>query len=169
MFLWKSYNGLDLHTGATPVLKIAPGILRGMADMGLGILGYKISENKTIPYKGILRIVIIGILWIIIFYFPHSDLDFIFVFFVLLLILLEFSETYTNKKRSTFHLRKLSLGIYFCHSYIILLWKDWKEIMDSFTRGEMWKTMLLYLIIVILFAEIMNLIINRRKSVKGKK
>ena len=165
MFLWKSYNGLDLHMGATPVLKIASGILRGIADMGLGILGYELSENKMIQYKEVFRIIILGI---ILFYFPHSDLDFIFVFFILLLILLEFSGDSYNRKINTLHLRKLSLGIYFCHSYIILLWQDWENIICYFTRNIMWKTMVLYIVIVILFAEVMTFIFHNWNYMKGK-
>lgn len=90
MFLYKSYSGLDLHTGATPIFKIAPGVLRGIADMGTGILGYEISKGKKIKCVKLIRIVTLWVLFTIMVCFPHSTLDFVFVPFSVLLIVTEF-------------------------------------------------------------------------------
>lgn len=70
MFLYQTYGGLDIHIGATPILKVAPGILRGIADVGLGIWGYIISKNKNITHKKIIKIGL-RISLIIIIFFSH--------------------------------------------------------------------------------------------------
>lgn len=168
MFLNQSYGGLDLHVGATPVLKMAPGILRGIADMGLGIIGYHLSDKVTAEYVTLKRMAILVSMMFIIFCFPHTRLDFIFAGLVMLLIVVEFSNVSTQKNRNinTMYLRKISLGIYFCHQFIILLWQYGNDKVAYLAGNVMWKIMVVYIGVVIIFASLICWIIDKIKAVK---
>lgn len=121
MFLNQAYAGLDIHTGATPVLKIAPGVVRGIADMGVGILSYQLSKNWS-NKKNLVTVISIFCIMAIMFQFPHTRLDFVIILFMVWFIINEFSgdhETGNVTKLIFSHIRKLSLSMYFCHSFLI--------------------------------------------------
>lgn len=162
MFLNQSYGGLDIHTGATPIFKIVPGILRGAADMGLGMITYGVSGKLTVRNIMWKRIVILGFMLLIIFSFPHSGLDFVFVGLSALLIIIEFSGEgkCQNQIVLTKYFREISLGFYFCHNFIILLWGYCNGRIVSLVGPEIWKSILLFTVALIVFEEVMRFIVR---------
>lgn len=162
MFLYQSYNGLDIHTGDTPIFKIAPGVLRGAADMGLGIITYGISSKLTVRNVVWKRVVLLGFMLLIIFFFPHSGLDFVFVGLSALLIIIEFSHGKKRQKQIVYakYLREISLGFYFCHHFVILLWRYCNDRVVSLVGHDMWKSIVLFILALIVFEEVMRFIVK---------
>lgn len=162
MFMHYSYGSLDITSGTTSIFKITPGIIRGAADMGVGIL---ISQHQgKIKRIYIKRVILLIISIVCIFCFPHSYFDYILIFFLAMLVRMEFSNEYQMSGKAALlfmHFRDLSLGMYFVHQFIVNYWGDLhKKISVVFDDNVMCKEMMLYLFIVVICAEMLLLIVR---------
>lgn len=81
----------------------------------------------------------------------------------MMLIVIEFSSQ-SKLKINLLFLRRISLGMYFCHGYIILLWQYWSDKIYIQAESSMWKVMIFYIIIVFCFTKIMIFILDKWKN-----
>lgn len=166
-YLYIRYGNIDIHTAVNPVLGFYDGVLRGLADLLLGIIIFAIG--KMISPKVILKIspliiirilLIIGIVWCMVAR-PHSAFDFVFILFATLLIILETTQAgrypiSTTQKRMLIYARKIIMYVYFCHYFICKLL--WMHVHSYFVANRLAEWFLFFIVIVLAGMIIMHFI-----------
>ena len=153
-FLYQSYGSLDVHVGATLIFKIAPGVLRGVAEIGVGILACKLDKCIVLSHTHaciIKALLILGLISIIVWY-PHTNLDVVFVMLIMALITLEFKYPVRIKSMDNKHWRrtlwgwvsKITLGVYFCHFLLIQIFKSNYAYIQALTKDVKWLTTIVF-------------------------
>lgn len=166
-FVNQTYGNLDVHFGETPIFKIAPGVIRGMGEMGAGIIGnYLISFIKIEKKKAVVcKILLLLGAFLIMFKFPHTYLDIVFVLFITFEISLEFVypikfSLCKDKYRSLCFgwMRKASVSIYFSHLLVIQVFIRYFSYAELSNKGV---AMLFYMMFVTIFATFLHVIVQK--------
>lgn len=153
-YLNASFGHLDVHFGNTEILQITAGVLRGAAEMGIGLFAAEISEHiehKTWHWT-IVGFLVLMLMLICIVKYPHTQLDFTFMLLAAIFISLEFCDVFLLERfcylpRS---IGMLSRNIYFCHTLMISLWAYFINAFNSITNGSEWLVMIIFIFTVCL-------------------
>lgn len=164
IYLYNTFYILDLQFGRTEIFKIAPGFLRGIAGMALGAVAYEIGKKIQIKSLWIRWISIIGV-FCIMFIYARGVMDFIILFFITPLIINEFTlSKYQNEDGGRRigvlckHLGNLSMVMFFTNFYINTIISD-MNVRELVSQNK-FSAMVIYLVIVILFSELLKLIVD---------
>ena len=159
------YGQLDVHIATTDIFYMPAGVLRGFAEMGIGLFCAEQSEgirHNSIKWS-ILEIIILIMMLVCMVKYPHTSLDFIFVILCAAFIVLAFSDEYMNDRFN--YLPKtvgvLSTNIYFCHMFCISLWKYLMGPLNFITHGRESISMMMIIILSCIVALLLEMFVNK--------
>ena len=124
-YLINIYGSINVSQGAVPGLNLAPGFLRGLADIGLGIFCANFSvkiNNKKI--RAVLKLVLPLLLFALAFYAAETVIDFVFISICAFVLVFEFSieeEPSLLIQKLCKFAGKISIPIYFSHAFVIII------------------------------------------------
>lgn len=168
MLLYTYHETIDLHIARDVeglMYRINPGIFRGGADMCLGVIGYHMLEKRMMRGHIAIRILVLGMMSAIIGLFPHTTLDFVFPFLAMVCIVNEFAIGKSGEASSKLfmYLRKISLGMYFVHVYLIR-WNNLQLAIFEMAQYNEFIARLIELVVIIIGSVILELVITMLKK-----
>ena len=154
MLLYKYHGTIDLHVARDVeglIYRINPGIFRGMADMCLGVMGYYFWEKGEIRGRLVIRILVLSMMAIIIGFFPHTTLDYVFPFLAMVCIINEFAISNSREVSGKLftYLRRISLSMYFVHVFIIRL-NGLQQYICELTKHNKFIAILIELVVIVI-------------------
>ena len=124
-YLINIYGSINVSQGAVPGLNLAPGFLRGLADIGLGIFcaNYSVKINNK-KIQGLLKLILPLLLFVLAFYAAETVIDFVFIAICAFVLVFEFSieeEPGLLIQKLCKFAGKISIPIYFSHAFVIII------------------------------------------------
>ena len=153
-YMCNTYGNIDVHTSENHILGIYDGVLRGFADITIGIILYYFSDKIPKYLKSREHWILRACCWICmgwcVFINPHSQSDYIFLATSALVIWLEARygdvEISQSKKQKILLLRKNALYIYVVHYFICK--KIWKYPHEYLKLNNKWIELVLFGIVI---------------------
>lgn len=170
-YIITNYGNLDTHTDMTIFGSRNSGVLRGTAEMCVGIAGAQIIEDiKTAVQRINFWITIEIVLFIFIladlFVFPHTQYDDVFVVGCAILIPLSFyngsSETYSKFFKV---INKITFTMFFSQNLVRQIWFYLSVKYNDITRYGFVITLLLFFVSLIVFSILFNKVIEVEKFI----
>ena len=165
-YLKAAYGHIDIHTNATDFLQIPAGILRGTAEMGIGLFCAERTENQNYNSWKLTSISFLVLLsmFVCMVKYPHTTLDFIFIILTAIFITLQFQNNDMMKNRLKINLKWvgiLSANIYFCHLFIIRIWQYIKIPLEPVLGSSEYKSMFLFVLFTCICSVLLELCVKK--------
>ena len=140
-YIFGEYGQVNISRSFVPGLNVPSGLLRGFADIGLGIFCANFTINiKNKKVLAVIKVIFPLAIFILVFYAAGTAIDFVFIFLCAFVLMFEFSlaETPCKVVRNICRfLEKASIPVYFSHSFVIIfiyipIVQKWDALADNF-------------------------------------
>lgn len=171
-YIYTKAGFTDVHMVKLDITTIRVGMLRGFADMGIGLFCAENFSNYKHDSKKLtlLEAGMFVFFMIVMFNFAKTDYDFVSILLSSAFITLVYGDLYLMDKIKHIPawVDMLSKNIYYCHGLIVIVWASVRSHIAAFQNGAQYLEMAAYICVVIICSVLLEYIVRLFKTITKK-